>query len=81
MKLKNSGQKKSQGTLLASNADGGLGNMKANETQHAKYEVVHTRSKLKIVTFSLLARTPLFRSEKHVLAASHYLVILGLSQH
>lgn len=36
MKFKNSGQRKSHGTLLTSNADGGLGSMKANEIQHAK---------------------------------------------
>lgn len=39
MKLKNSGQRKSQGTLLSSNADGGLGSMKANEIQLATHEV------------------------------------------
>lgn len=39
MKFKNSGQRKSQGTLLSSNADGGLGSMKANEIQLATHEV------------------------------------------
>lgn len=48
MKLKNSGQRKSQGTLLTCNADGGLGSMKANEIQYAKYEIVHIGRRLKI---------------------------------
>lgn len=66
MKFKISGQRNSQGILLTSNRDGRLGSMKASKIQHAKYEVVHTGSRLRIVTLSMLARVPLFSTEKRV---------------
>lgn len=46
MKLKNSGQRKSWGTLLTAKKGGGLGSVKANEIPHASCRVIHTGSRL-----------------------------------